>query len=86
MLNAKKVAPATVTRDASSDTSTRWWRSFANVGAKPTGVANPSATKEPPTKGPNLTGAVAVAVSHNHADAIIGDNAEIIVQDGDMTV
>ena len=57
MLNKQRVALAPTTKDASSDTSTRWWRSFANVGAKPTAIANPTDKKEPPTKGSNLSGA-----------------------------
>ena len=70
----------------SGDQTTRWWRSFANVGQKPTAVSNPGDKKEAPTKGPNLSGAVAVAISHDQADAIIGDNATIVVNDGNMTV
>ena len=53
---------------------------------KPTSIANPTDKKEPPTKGPSLTGAVAVAISHNQADAIVGDGAKIVVHGGDMTV
>jgi len=86
ILNKQSVALKPVTKDSSSDTATRGWRSFANVGAKPTSIANPTDKKEPPTKGPSLTGAVAVAISHNQADAIIGDGAEIIVNGGNMTV
>ncbi|MRR50604.1 MAG: DUF4347 domain-containing protein, partial [Rhodocyclaceae bacterium] len=85
MLNKQKVALNTA-KDASSDTSTRWWRSFANVGAKPTAIANPTDKKEPPTKGANLSGAVAVAYSHNQADAIVGDGAHIVVNGGNLTV
>ncbi|MBT7082342.1 MAG: hypothetical protein HN929_12930, partial [Chloroflexi bacterium] len=85
ILNKKKVAMNT-TKDSSGDTATRGWRSFANVGAKPTAITNPTDQKATSTKGPNLTGAVAVAISHNQADAIIGDDAEIIVDGGDMTV
>jgi len=73
-------------KDVSSDTATKGWRSFANVGSKPKSMVSPTDKKEPSTKGPNLTGAVAIGISDNQARAIIGDGADIEVNGGDMTV
>jgi Ca2+-binding RTX toxin-like protein len=62
-----------------SDGLGRMWRSFANTGDKPTEPRNPADKKEPPTKGPNLSGAVAYLESVNEATAAIDDNATITV-------
>ncbi len=92
ILSKKKtpLAPAEAKKpgqtSASNDKFGTWWRSFTNTGEKPTKLTSATAKQEPPTKGANLTGAVAVAISNNKADAIVGDGAVIHVNKGDVTV
>ncbi len=55
-------------------------------GQPPRGLPIPVARNRRPPGGRNLSGALAVGVSNNHANAIVGEGAVITVEDGDMSV